>query len=238
MVISKTAQNAALALVAVATAVLVYLAFGANDPPATAGQDRSALEPSEPDDPYVALVVGDSFTGGSAMNDGPTWAEIVADDEGWLLKTDAVGGTGYLAGSATKPPIPKRIAQTVNDNDPDLVIIAGGFNDAGRYPGSAVAAAATETVEAYDAAFPEADVLLLSPWGNGAPSTDQLSLAKALEVVATNVGVDYLDVTKFLASSPDQWIGSDGTHPTNAGHQELAERMSGALETFGYGPTA
>lgn len=176
-------------------------------------------------------VVGDSFTGGSSMNEGPTWPNLVAAEEGWTVGTDGRSGSGYVAPGARDWPFTTRINNRLVESGADAVILAGGLNDAARINDgettvAEVAAAATDTIEQLKVAMPSTRIVMLSPFASGAATSTVLELRDAFADVAANEGVAYIDVTDYL--TPDL-IGSDGVHPTDAGHAAIAEQITPAL---------
>jgi hypothetical protein len=70
------------------------------------------------------VVLGDSFTTGSDMNDGPAWPRIIAKRNHWHYLSEVVGGTGYFSPGLTKP-FGKRVVNLAK-YDADLLIIAAG----------------------------------------------------------------------------------------------------------------
>ena len=180
----------------------------------------------------VVVVMGDSFTGGSPMNSGPTWSEQLASENGWVLYRDTQGGTGYIENDpgSDSQPFPKRAETLVAEYYPDLVILAGGINDAGTNPAPRIVARARKTLKVLAEGAPDADVLLLSPFASGRANPAIEALAAALKPMAREEGVAYLDVTPVLDKPNPELIGSDGIHPTDKGHALLAEAIGSALE--------
>ncbi|NUS56453.1 MAG: SGNH/GDSL hydrolase family protein [Streptomycetaceae bacterium] len=176
--------------------------------------------------PPVVLVIGDSYTDGSDMNTGPEWPDIIAKKRGWLLYEDAVGGTGYVNnGQTVRFGAHARIPHDLDVYAPDAVIVAGGLNDR-TYSPAAVARAARRDLAELRAGFPHADIVVFSPFSPGPPPADLRTLDAKLRGVARSLGLAYIDVTRDL---PASLVGSDGTHPTDQGHEHLAARIDAVL---------
>lgn len=159
------------------------------------------------------------------MNSGPVWTEILARSTRWVVTALAVGGSGYLAGGRADEF--SRRAQEAVDSYPnvDYVIFAGGINDVDKYPASKIANAARQDIETVQEGI-DAQVIVLSPFASGRPTTDLVELSDAMTAVARDTGVPYVDALRML--SADQ-IGSDGVHPTDLGHQALARQLEDEL---------
>ena len=94
------------------------------------------------------------------------------------------------------------------------MILAAGASDADKHEASEVLPVAKKAIERLKRGFPEADLLLLSPFTNGVDDTKPVrapvqSLADGLKTLAAQERVRYLDVTGYL---PLRVIGVDGTH--------------------------
>ncbi len=216
------------ALVVVAVLVVAFAGYVVTrDSEAATPSGADPGPPSGPPPRTVALVIGDSFTAGTDQNAGPEWPTIVGRENGWLMFTDAVGGTGYLSSGEKRPTFADRLKETGRKYAPDVVIIAGGRNDA-ELPVGDVESAAEEFVQDVRGEFPDAGVILLSPFASGKPDADTKALTKALADVADAAGVPYVDVSQVLAKG-DGVIGADKVHPTNLGHQAIAAALAPEL---------
>lgn len=226
-------QIAGLVALAVVTVALVFFAL-TRDTGASGqtGTDFTAPETTNTTEPTatVALFVGDSYVSGSRENDGPEWDDIVAMERGWVHYEDAIGGTGFLAGTDEKPTIGQRADETIAAYVPDVVVIAGGFNDADRFPTDQIVDEAATVIGRYQAAYPDAKVIVVGPWGSGAPSDDVLELSEQMAPMVAGLGLPYIDASRFLEASPGPWIGDDDVHPTNQGHEQIAAAIAPALD--------
>jgi lysophospholipase L1-like esterase len=163
------------------------------------------------------------------MNGAKEWPDLLAEANAWELSEDAVGGSGYLAPGLGEP-IPVRLGRDLG-RSPDVVILAAGRNDL-KYPANEVASAATLVVDRLRAAMPDAEIVLFSPFSSGEPTAAVSALTADLSAVADRARVEWVDVSTF---SPSGLIGSDGVHPTQAGHEALAARIAEALTNLDLG---
>lgn len=173
-----------------------------------------------PSVPVRAFFVGDSYTAGSAMDSGKQWPDYLAEEHGWIATDLGVGGSGYAVDGLDGTRYADRIEPSGIDTA-DLVMISGGLNDISKAPSASVSAAVVDTLQLIDeAASTEATVVVLSPF-----IVSQSERAKRMEAALTDaaaqIGAEYLQVSDFLLDNP-QYIGDDGTHPTDEGHRALA----------------
>jgi lysophospholipase L1-like esterase len=221
---------ARLGLIVLAVAVVAFTVVGYMRYQERVTEDLAAvpdIEYNAPEPPLAVLVVGDSYTAGSAMNNGPEWPDIIAAERNWAVGKDAVGGTGYLAGAGERPTFLDRVDATVKRYSSDLILVAGGINDIGKFPNAAIAEAAAKEVRALRDGIPDAQVVLFSEFNTGRPSQRERDLAGQLRATAEAEGVEYVDVTGAL---PQRLVGIDGVHPTDAGHEQLAKRIARLLD--------
>lgn len=109
-------------------------------------------------DPVVLTVLGDSYTGGSDMGgvDSAGWPAIVGDHFGWVVALNARGGSGFLqvGPSENAQPFSARLSEVVATK-PDVLIVAGGINDAESYTAAQIAEAATAQLAELKSALPD-----------------------------------------------------------------------------------
>ncbi len=195
-----------------------------------------AAAPAAPAAAPVALFIGDSYTEGTGLTGEDLrarWTSVVSAELGWKEVNAGCSGSGYVRrGLLCNNTFAERIP-SVTFTKPDVVLLMGGVNDVGSPP-SEGALAATDTLEAVVAAFPDARVVVISGITFEAPNPATLTaINQALEASAGELGVTYLDIGQPLAENPDL-LGPDGLHPNIAGHAEIAERVIAALESSGY----
>lgn len=183
--------------------------------------------PAEPAVPVRLAVLGDSFTGGAANPpDGAgrveTWCNFVAKLMGATSFINfGIGGTGYLATANT---FSTRVADIVAFN-PTHVLILGSRND-GANPGGLTAAVAA----VLDGLTDVPDVYVSGP-STSAFAGNNTSVKTATEAA----GRPFLDgIAGAWITSAD--IGTDGVHPTFAGHQKIARGFYEAMRAVGERP--
>lgn len=188
------------------------------------------------------VVIGDSYAAGTgAANSTLGWVSRLASNQQWALTNLARGGTGYKVSVTTNaqkacsldycPSFPEMIKDAAGAT-PDLVIVAGGRNDA-------TIAEATESVAIRDfftqlrAAVPGAQIVAFNPlWDDGAAPSSIAAIAAAVQGSVTDVGGEYLDASQPLAGHPEL-VAPDGIHPNPAGHAAIFEANLKALQSAG-----
>ncbi len=204
------------------------------------------------------IVLGDSYTSplltdtNSSLNlawNG--WSDWLGRLLGWDVWPCGEGGTGYItvgneSGAQTYP---ARFATYVTPYNPDILIIAGGYNDRPGYitsPSSFTAALATMTplVAATTARL----VIVIGPWRSVAyPSSDVYlnDIAAALSAWASanstaQVPWMYIENQYFIqgtgyqtgttgVGNSDYYIGTDQIHLTAAGAEYMGRQIAAAI---------
>lgn len=159
------------------------------------------------------IVIGDSYTE-PTVNDSGTkmqWDGYV-QQLSYLLGVDAwscgAGGTGYLKTFSGRVNFKDRLTDVINNN-PDVVVFAGGINDYGTFTASAIGDQALSCFQQVKAALPKAQIIVLSPWWPRGPQTyasNLLATADAIKSAALQVGALWIDLLR--ASPPVQ--GANG----------------------------
>lgn len=216
-----------LTLAVVALVVASMVRFNNEVEEATAGVQDTRYEIPEDTRPVV-LVVGDSYVGGSAMNSGPTWPTQMAGERGWVIATDGIGGSGYINGDQDQAAFIDRAAADCQRYKADVVVVAGGINDAGKYPAADITKAATKVVKKFERCEPGAEVVMLSPFAPASVTPTIADLDAALAQAARDLGVPYFEVTELL-DGRSELVGSDGVHPNDQGHRFLALKIGELL---------
>lgn len=217
---SRQAAGIIVCAVAIALAAYYWLAVSGSEPRL---QSRAGSE-------QTVLIIGDSYVAGSVANDGPEWPDLLHGEYGWTIVQNAVGGVGYLRTSpdiATDGPYGTQL-RSFHGVDPDVVVLEGGLNDI-IFPVNEMEAAMRELAQDVASQWPDAQLVMLS---QAAPTPAMLSVdhVAAAEAVAREEGLRYIDVSRWFLDGEPEWIGSDGLHPSNEGHQMLAERLGPVIE--------
>jgi lysophospholipase L1-like esterase len=112
------------------------------------------------------IILGDSYTGGTGADASGIsgWAQKLAALMGWPDTWAAgVGGSGYLnAGQGST--FRSRVTADITANKPDIVIVAGGHNDASN-TAAAIQTEAGLLFDAIKAGCPKAKLIVVGPMG-------------------------------------------------------------------------
>jgi lysophospholipase L1-like esterase len=176
----------------------------------------------------TAVFLGDSYTTGwnGAGIGARGWPRIVAGEKRWKVLNLAVAGTGFRNPGWTGQPVRTRVAAAIRAK-PDIVFVAAGHNDS-RWSVSTTATAARSVIDRLHVALPHAVIVVVGPiWQDGSPPSRCLELRYRLRTMAAAVGGIFIDpiAERWFASRAHRFIGSDGIHPTNAGHRYIAARI-------------
>ncbi|MER7759464.1 SGNH/GDSL hydrolase family protein [Streptomyces sp. NPDC097619] len=205
------------------------------------------------------MVLGDSLSDGSAHNLGAgcgTWVDRVGRMLGCTdIWRQSRGSTGYVAAGSTAT-FGTRAEVDVIPWAPDRLVVWGGYNDASTSQAQ-IAAAAAALFDRIKTALPRCQVFVLGCWSpTGTPAASHVNTTATLRAAAAAARFPFVspqtgqiyDASGALvathgpwitgtgtASAPqadgnaDLYIGSDGVHPTDAGHVYLARRILGFL---------
>jgi lysophospholipase L1-like esterase len=193
------------------------------------------------------IVLGDSFTEDPTSQSFPSrLMQLFRNLDVW---GSGVGGTGYVSSGVPgggRTNFQGRVVADVVANHPDYVLVAGGINDTGT-PSNQVFAAAAELFATLKTNLPAAKIMVVGPWwprqADPVGDANVFATMYAISNACATVGV-----TQFIDNLSDSWItgvynqpgsgnavnytGSDGTHPTPAGHWYLAYRLANAIDSL------
>lgn len=185
-----------------------------------------------------AIVLGDSYTEGSGATAKFTaFPSTLCRIEGWTdCWQSGSGGTGYLADGTIVDRVPYsgRLSNDVLKWRPDVVVVTGGRNDNGQASPVQVQAAATDLYRRIRAALPDARLIVTSPFPASkaeATSASLNAIGTAIHNAANSVGAQYVDVMgpgSYIIGTSGL-VGSDGVHPTQAGHDRLGSVLAGKI---------
>jgi lysophospholipase L1-like esterase len=163
------------------------------------------------------------------------------------------GGTGYAVSTSTRPNFVSRVTPDVITNNPDYVLIMGGFNDgADHYPGGTnyvgasniLYAAASEVYSMIQTNLPSCKLIVCNMYSPHSPMNiiQQWSLGAITNACAAQGVTNIIDMVSdpwFTgtgnAANPqgdgnaDVYISGDNVHPTVAGQYYLARRIAANL---------
>jgi lysophospholipase L1-like esterase len=214
-----------------------------------AGPDSGAPADGAAAEVVHVAIIGDSYTSGSAIggNGAANWTSVARDllaADGYPLDLAVLGlsGSGYVRVGGTGLTFTGGVPTVVTERT-QLVVVFGSINDGSSAP-AAVAASAAEAMQRIDRAAPDAQILIIGPqWIDGDPPASLLAIRDAVaSTVATHPRLVFVDplAEGWFGHESASLIGSDGLHPTDAGHRHLAEliapRMSAAIDAIRHGP--
>ena len=220
-----------LAVVAVMIALLAFTARGNGAAPSPAPA-ASTPESSRAAVPNVDII-GDSYVVGSDQGGygAANWAKIVGSrfySEPHSVDRNVIGhrGAGYSV-RGTEKVIFGEAATTRLRSTADLVIVFGSRND-GKQDPATMAAAATDLYTKIHERAPHAKLIVVGPaWVNERVPDFITSDSKAIAGAASAGGIQFVDPLseRWFFGADSKLIGADGVHPTDAGHQYLADKM-------------
>lgn len=199
-----------------------------------------------------AVWIGDSFSEGAGGNWWwDSWAMKAGRLLGWHIHPSAVGSTGYLAngGGGGKVKYRDRIANDVTALNPDIVIVAGGYNDTGAFTASQEGTEAALLYSAIQTGNPAATLVVCGPnFPTGITTTGiATQFRDAIQSAAQAAGAYWVDPVLYPngeswitgsgnTSAPagngnaDRYTGPDGVHPSQDGHDYIGRRFAASLD--------
>ncbi|WP_372460721.1 SGNH/GDSL hydrolase family protein [Actinomycetospora endophytica] len=195
------------------------------------------LRPNDKDarESTVAFV-GDSYFAGTKLGGigRSNIASLLAGRFGWNSLNAAVGGTGYAHASSTSPPYALAQLPAVLSHDPSLILVEGSINDGHAEPASAEAAA-KNLYAVIAGRLPGVRIVVVGPISPGRATGSLAALDDAMRRAANSCGLPYIDASgeDWLPAGIPGLIGSDGVHPTDAGHQRMATLLGDDLVRLG-----
>lgn len=175
------------------------------------------------------LLIGDSYTQGvGAVPESEGYAYKIAEPLGWTLTIDGFGGSGYANPTTYGAGIfASRLWKHPADAY-DLVVLQGSSNDA-KYTDSVLAGDINMTLRTVQRRYPHAKVLMMgvtNPYGS--PSPDLQRIDGKLKSYAAMYGVPFIDPLAeqwFVPGGGKIYANPTNYHPSNAGHQLMADRF-------------
>lgn len=234
----RYAKAMGLGLLALVAVIVVVLALNGRDN-AASGPDvstGSATATSRAKVPHVDII-GDSYVAGSDQGGyGSTnWTKIVGSRfyaESHPIDMNVIGraSAGYVVRGSAKATFAEAAATSLRSTA-DLVLVFGSRNDGKQSPGI-MAAAATDLYTKIHERAPNAKLIVVGPaWVDENVPDFITDDSRAISASATAAGAVFVDPLgeRWFFGEDAKLIGSDGVHPTDAGHQYLAEKMYGLI---------
>lgn len=198
------------------------------------------------------MFFGDSYTAGiGAPAPYESYVQYAAHRLGWA---DAWASGSSLTGYCTdggsdddgvneRRTLAARFARDVAPYRPDVLVVAGGLNDAGRWSSGDITRCAGDLFAKVRAALPRTRLVVVAPWSNRTPARPEVLAARdAVARAAADVHAPFVDdvAAAWLtglgnvglrtgAGNADRYVSADGVHPSPAGHRYLGARLASAL---------
>lgn len=165
--------------------------------------------------------------GGGSAN----WADIVLrglDRTNYFTpyEVHGEGGAGYVQPGVDNLTF-AGLAESI-PNDAAIVVIFGSRNDGGGYSPDSISNAATDLYAQINKRAPDGKLLVIGPpWVDENVPKTILTIRDRLKIAATKAGATFVDpiADKWFFGADSALIGSDGVHPTDAGHKYMADRI-------------
>lgn len=219
----------------------VALASPTSPPPASSAASSYLATPHVAPDPKVFVVIGDSYTGGSNMGGdrGTPNNWVVAAGNKLRAGTDddvvpverGVGGSGYVNRGPNRSKVFGETAAESLHPETDVAVFFGSINDQAQ-PLDKVRAAADKTFTRAEKDAPNAKFIVIGPaWMRPDVPDEIYAIRDMLSTLAAKHKFEFIDplAEEWFQNRPEL-IGSDGTHPTNAGHLLMAEKITPHLK--------
>jgi lysophospholipase L1-like esterase len=161
--------------------------------------------------------------------------------------------TGYVTDGPVefpeRAPFPDRVPAVIAA-EPDVVLVAGGINDTDRaYSEDRLRTAITGTLSGLQQGLPEAQIVVVGPWWpTGYPTESAEQVDDIVTEVAASLDLPVVSPIDqgWITGTADgvepgnraEFIGPDGAHPSQAGHDYLADRLYEWLRAAPGLPTA
>ncbi|MGA7523413.1 MAG: GDSL-type esterase/lipase family protein [Acidobacteriaceae bacterium] len=185
-----------------------------------------------------ACVFGDSYTagGGSGAYGMPvvpldTWSNralrgILGFQDVWSF---AVGGTGYLAGTANLGAILANSGNQANIATCTLIVVNEGVNDYVPYTPSQIQPAVTADVQELRSLVPNVPIVVTGIWGGAdGPSAQMIAAEQAIQAGVEAVGDSNTYFIPISTATPP-WMTGNGnvTAPNGTGNADVCMGPSG-----------
>ncbi|MCU1521338.1 MAG: hydrolase family protein [Arthrobacter sp.] len=221
--------------------VAIIIAVMALTTRANGGSTSSVPAPVAPETSRAAVpnvdIIGDAYVAGADQGGlgAANWTKIVGSrfyQEGAPVDMNVIGhpGAGYVVRGPGKFTFAEA-ATTSLRSTADLVLVFGGRND-GRQEAANMASAATDLYARIRERAPQAKLIVVGPaWVDDKVPDFITGNSQAIAAAASAAGAEFvspLNERWFFGSDPGL-IDADGIHPTDAGHQYLADKMYGLL---------
>lgn len=230
----RYAKELGFGLLAVTAIVIAVLALTMRDNEVGAAPAlSSAAPPAGQRTPPNVDIIGDSYVGGSDEGGygAANWTKIVgsrfySESRPIDMNVIAVPGGGYITRGPDNVTFAEAAATKLRSTA-DLVLVFGSRNDGKQDPGT-MAAAATDLYAKIRERAPHAKLIVVGPaWVNERVPDSISTNTQAMAGAASTAGAAFVNPLSegWFFGADAKLIGGDGVHPTDAGHQYMAEKM-------------
>ncbi len=216
-------------LITAMVALALLVSVGGGRPIRVSHNDIVALNTSM----NRVAVIGDSYTtGGDLGGLGPkgwtarAWRELASYRMPITADVGAEGGAGYGTRGNRGSVFEDLTARTVRPDDV-LVVFFGSRNDQNVDPAQ-LSILAYGTFQLARRIAPSATFLVIGPpWPTADPPAAIVRIRDALQYQAGVAGATFVDpiAERWFVGQPGL-IGADGVHPTDAGHEYMADKIA------------
>jgi lysophospholipase L1-like esterase len=230
----RYAKELGFALLALAAVIVAVMALTMRDNGVSAAPAPSSNAPqaSRQAVPNVDII-GDSYVVGSDQGGygAANWTKIVGSrfySDARPVDMNVIGhpGAGYIVRGSEKVTFAEAAATSLRSTA-DLVLVFGSRND-GKQEAAAMTAAANDLFAKIRERAPRAKLVVVGPAWVDEKVPDFITIdSQAISGAASAAGVTFVDPLSegWFFGADAKLIGADGVHPTDAGHQYLAEKM-------------
>lgn len=178
-------------------------------------------------------VIGDSYTTGSLEGgNGPkgwtalTWKTLARQGVAIAADVGAEGGAGYGTRGNRGSVFEDLTERTIKPDD-SLVVFFGSRNDQGVDP-TQLSVLIYGTFQLARRLAPSARFLVIGPpWPTADPPDAMLRIRDVLRYQAGVANAEFVDpITEGWFVGKPELIGTDGVHPTDAGHAYMADKIA------------
>lgn len=201
---------------------------------ACAAPAPAPTEPPEGDGPLVAFY-GDSYTLGTGASDPSLrWSTVVSEERGWREFNPSANGLGFVNQRDGRP---DDLVDLIVEQQPDIVIVTMGLNDAFSMDGAAarIRSAIDEDLDRFRDELPEARLIVSEPfWYLEESTPESRQVAAWVAESADRVGAERMEgAATWLEDGSDGLMAADGLHPSDAGYKRITEIMDEGLRELG-----
>ncbi len=229
-----------LAVIAVVALAVAGFALVRPATPAPVSDQVKDYKLTGPAQPFQFTAIGDSYTGGSPMGGSrgtpSNWVlhaatTIRAKSTPVLENESGIGGSGYVnRGPNNSPTFGEKTNEVINGNT-DVVVFFGSINDM-KQPLNEITSAADKAWTDAKVKAPDAQIIIVGPAWMRRDIPDSIdAITQSLKALAARHEFEFVDpdAERWFLDKPDL-IGSDGTHPIDAGHVLMADKLVPHIE--------